>query len=231
MHGHEFLATYPAKLMEYSLAVGYLLLFIPFWRYVQGGKAAARAVAPARHAGATAPVASSWFTVPEGVQLHPGHTWARARADGLVEVGLDDFASRLLGPVERVMLPVPGALVSQGLAAVQVEDGGRVVELVSPVDGLVAEVNPEAGSGWLQEPYGAGWLFRVRPARLGTNQRQLFSGLAARRWLEQAAESLSARLSPQLGQVLQDGGTPVHGLARELDPERWDALCREYFRS
>ena len=38
---HDFLSIYPAKLMEYGLAIGYLLLFIPFWRYVQGGKRAA----------------------------------------------------------------------------------------------------------------------------------------------------------------------------------------------
>lgn len=231
MYGQEFLATYPAKLMEYALAVGYLLLFVPFWRYVQGGRAVVRAAAPARHAGATAPAAGSWFTVPEGVLLHPGHTWARRCADGLVEVGLDDFASRLLGPVEGMALPAPGTLVTQGLPAVQARDGGRSVGLVAPVDGMVAEVNPEAAGGWLHEPYGAGWLFKVRPARLETNVRQLLSGLAARRWLDQAAESLAGRLSPQLGQVLQDGGTPVHGLARELEPERWDALCREYFRS
>ena len=39
--GHEFLSVYTAKLAEYVLAIGYLLLFIPFWRYVQGGRKAA----------------------------------------------------------------------------------------------------------------------------------------------------------------------------------------------
>ena len=37
---HDFLSAYPAKLMEYGLAISYLLLFIPFWRFVQGGKRA-----------------------------------------------------------------------------------------------------------------------------------------------------------------------------------------------
>ena len=31
-------------------------------------------------------------------------------------------------------------------------------------------------------------------------------------------------MSPELGVVLEDGGTPVHGIAREIDPENWDAL-------
>ena len=106
---HDFLSIYGAKGMEYVLAVTYLLLFIPFWRYVQGGKKVEAAIAvelkkpaadllraPARPAGATAlrPTAG-WFHVPAGVHLHPGHTWARLDADGLVSVGVDDFAANL----------------------------------------------------------------------------------------------------------------------------------------
>jgi len=223
--------------MEYSLGVGYLLLFIPFWRYLQGGRPAAaeeRATHRVRQAlQAAGATAQSWFQLPEGVLLHPGHTWARALESGLVEVGIDDFAARLLGPVERLGLPVPGAPVAQGAPAFLAKDGDRRVPLVSPVDGTVAEVNPaaELAGTWQQEPYGAGWLVRVKPARLAANQRQLLGGESGRRWLAQAADSLAARVSPQLGAVLQDGGAPVHGIARELSPEHWDELCREYFRS
>ena len=35
---YDLLSVYPAKLLEYGLGVGYLLLFIPFWRYVQGSR-------------------------------------------------------------------------------------------------------------------------------------------------------------------------------------------------
>ena len=38
MIGHDFLAGYSEKLLEYGLAVTYLVLFVGFWRYVQGGK-------------------------------------------------------------------------------------------------------------------------------------------------------------------------------------------------
>src|SRR5512138_142319 len=128
---HDFLSIYPAKLMEYCLAIGYLLLFIPFWRYVQGGRRAAvvaeaprvpvrpaiaAAVAAFRPAGATViprPAAAGWFHVPPGVHLHPGHTWARIEKDGTVTVGIDDFAHKLVGPA-AVELPTVGAHVAQG---------------------------------------------------------------------------------------------------------------------
>ena len=230
---NEFLSSYPAKLMEYSLAAGYLGLFVPFWRYVQSGRRAPSAVAIGAPAKQAAPHANAgWFHVPADVLLHPGHTWARV-SGGEVAVGVDDFAARLLGKVASLRTPEVGESVLQGSSAVTAEDDSRVVTLVSPIDGTVTAVNAAAteGDNWLHQPYGAGWLFKVKPSRLGLNTKRLLGGDLARRWVEQASESLAQRLSPQLGAVLQDGGTPVHGIARELEPERWDELCRDYFHS
>ncbi|BDG02990.1 glycine cleavage system protein H [Anaeromyxobacter oryzae] len=246
--GHEFLSIYPAKLMEYCLAIGYLLLFIPFWRYVQGGPRVAReAVRPAvparpaiaaamaalRPAGATViprPAAAGWFHVPQGVHLHPGHTWARLEPDGLVTVGIDDFAHKLVGPA-AVELPAVGAHVAQGEPAIELRDEDRDVPLLSPIDGTVVAVNPAAktNDAALDDPYGAGWLFKVKAPRLAANLRQLHVDAPARRLLEEAEETLALRMSPELGRVLQDGGTPVHGIARALAGDEWDALARECF--
>jgi hypothetical protein len=38
-------------------------------------------------------------------------------------------------------------------------------------------------------------------------------------------------MNPELGRVLQDGGTPVHGIARALAGDEWQALAREHFRT
>src|SRR5512141_2633738 len=169
---HGFLSIYTAKAAEYLLAIGYLLLFIPFWRFVQGGKPAlARASAGARagakadttHAGARAPAGPGWCQVPAGVYLHPGHTWARLESDGLVAVGADDFAHKLVGAA-RVGLPTLGAHVAQGEPAFDIGDGEKDVPMVSPVDGTVVAVNAalrEKTDG-LDDPYGRGWLFKVK---------------------------------------------------------------------
>ena len=233
---HEFLSIYPAKLMEYGLAITYLLLFIPFWSYVQSGRRApahvrstarAPAPAPARAAGAVAlrPVVQGWFHVPAEVHLHPGHTWARLEPEGVVSIGLDDFAHKLVGPTP-VSLPVVGARVSQGEPALRVGDEEKKVSLVAPVDGTVVAVNAAPSA---EDPYGTGWLLKVKAPRLAANLRQLRFGGAARRLLEEAAEELAARVSPELGAVLQDGGAPVNGIARELAGERWDGVARTFF--
>ncbi|MBK9516852.1 MAG: glycine cleavage system protein H [Anaeromyxobacter sp.] len=239
MTTHEFLGIYDAKVMEYLLAVCYLLLFVPMWRYVQAGRPLEARAGAAVGAGlglglapalaAPAAVAAGWFHAPAGVELHPGHAWARLEGDGLVTVGLDDFAQKLVDP-ERLVLPRAGDEVLQGRPAFAVGDQVLTVPMLSPVDGTVVAVNtaardrPEA----LRDPYGAGWLFKVRAPHLEENRRQLFSGERAGQWLERTAEALSLRMSPALGHVLQDGGTPVPGIARALAGERWADLARHF---
>jgi glycine cleavage system H lipoate-binding protein len=244
---HDFLSIYFAKSAEYLLAVGYLLLFIPFWKYVQGAKpreatlevgAPARAAVateaparPARAAGATAPrPAAGWFQLPVGVHLHPGHTWARLDADGLVSVGVDDFAHKLVGTA-ALELPELGERVAQGEAAIEIGDEERKVPMLSPVDGTVVAVNHVARERpeTIDDPYGAGWLFKVKPNRLAANLRQLLADAPARRFLEDAGEAIALRMSPQLATVLQDGGTPIHGIARALAGDDWDQLARQHF--
>jgi glycine cleavage system H protein len=237
--GHEFLSIYPAKLLEYGLAITYLLLFIPFWQYVQGGRrkeavvaAQARPAAVAqRAAGAVAPRATAgWFQLPAGLHLHPGHTWARLDADGLVSVGVDDFAHKLVGPA-RVQLPALGEKVAQGEPALEIGDAETMVPMLSPVDGTVVAVNGAArdSKDGIEDPYGAGWLFKVKAPRLAANLRQLLTDGPARHFIEEAGEALALRMSPELAHVLQDGGAPIHGIGRALAGDDWERLARQYF--
>ncbi len=236
--GHDFLSVSLATTYEYLLAIGYLLLFIPFWRYVQGGRKPAEATVPvaarapiaARPARAAGAAALSWFQVPSGVHLHPGHTWARLEPDGLVAVGADDFAHKLVGAA-KVGLPALGERVAQGEPAFQIGDGEKDVPMLSPVDGTVVAVNQGVRDrqDGLDDPYGRAWLFKVKAPRLAANLRQLLQDGAARRFMEEAEARISMALAPELGRVLQDGGTPVHGIARALSGDQWDDLARQYF--
>jgi glycine cleavage system H lipoate-binding protein len=236
MTTQDFLASYDAKVAEYLLALCYLLLFVPMWRFVHGSARAAEATVGAgarAPALAARPAAASlgWFHAPDGVALHPGHAWARAGADGLVTVGIDDFASKLVDP-ERVVLPSQGDRVLEGQPAFAVGDWVTTVPVLSPVAGEVVEVNATAAEapGALHDPYGAGWLFKVRVAE-PLERARLMAGDAARAFLERSAEALALRLNPELGHVLQDGGTPVHGIARALAGDGWATMARHFFRT
>jgi glycine cleavage system H protein len=227
---HDILTLYSAKMLEYGIAVLFLVLFIPFWSYVQGP---ARAAAPARvpH---RVPVtrAAEWFLTPADRLFHRGHAWLKGEQDGLVTVGLDDFAAKLVGPLARVALPAVGSAVGQGEQAWRlVAADGRSVDMLSPVDGTVAAVNGALdGSPELAErdPYGSGWVLKVRPSRLRANRINLMAGRAVHRWMEEAAAGLRGHVAPGLGALAQDGGAPVSGMAKAIDPDGWDRMAARF---
>jgi glycine cleavage system H lipoate-binding protein len=222
--GHDMLSTYSVKTVEYLIAVSFLVLFVPFWRFLNAGRVATEA------AGWLGQMAE-WFRIPEQLHFHPGHAWARVGAGSVVTVGIDDFASKLVGRPSGLRLPEVGTRVAQGERAWSLTCDGRTVDMLAPVDGTVVAVNqrllasPELVT---DDPYGDGWLVKVTPARVGANLKQLFTGRAAHRWMEEACAGLNALMSPELGRVLQDGGVPVDGMARNLDPEHWDDLARRF---
>ena len=222
----EFLAT---KGLEYLVAIGYLLLLVPFWWLVarEGGrrKAAAAAQAPS-------PVWAmrSWFAVPDGLSFHRGHTWVAPESGGVVCVGLDDFAQRLVGRPDALALPLPGDTVEAGKPGLTLRFDGQAVPVLSPVGGEVVATNTDAISDprlVCEDPYGAGWLMKVRVPRPVRALSNLVSGRMARAWMDEAAESLSGLMGPKLGPVLQDGGVPVSGFARELSPGEWQRIAAQ----
>jgi len=177
------------------------------------------------------PVWVAGYQLPEGLHYHRGHTWARVLDQETVLVGLDDFARRLLVPASRVDPPAPGTWLRQGGRSFKVQLDGRSAEFLSPLEGEVTEVNPALqGQPALatEDPYGRGWVFKVRPSDLAANLRNLLSGSLARRWMEDARERLDVQLVALSGSVLQDGGRPVADFARQLSQEDWTKLIREF---
>jgi glycine cleavage system H lipoate-binding protein len=228
MEPHGILTLYSTKALEYLVAVVYLLLFVPFWRFVNGGPGAHEAAASPR----PEPAARGLFALPDALAFHPGHTWVRME-DGQATVGLDDFAHKLVGPRARAELPAVGDRLVQGEPAWRLSMDGRSVDVLAPLSGEVVEVNrtrADAPNLAADDPYGAGWLLRLRPSRPVSDLKQLMAGDLARRWLEGVERALW-RIRPELGLLLQDGGQPVFGIARELDPEGWERVAGELLLS
>jgi glycine cleavage system H protein len=230
---YDIVSLYSAKAIEYAVAVGFLLLFIPFWRYVNADlrPATQPALAGVRRRAAEM---VEWFRMAGDVGFHPGHAWARAEAPGVMLVGMDDFAQKLVGPTAALELPQPGTRLAQGDPAWRLRVGDRAVDMLSPVDGTVLAVNQAAISQPRlldEDPYGEGWLLKVEAPRAAANLKSLLSGQVARTWLREATDALRWRMSPDLGLVLQDGGVPVDGIAHALDAEHWDEVARQFFLS
>jgi glycine cleavage system H lipoate-binding protein len=222
MTGHDIFTMQAIKAAEYAIAVSYLLLFVPFWKFVNGGRAAGEFVPTT---GALERIAG-WFRIPEHVYFHPGHAWARVEGGEVATLGMDDFARALVGPA-TIRLPGLGARLAQGERAWSLIAGDRAVDMLSPLDGTVVAVNPRALEA-AGDAYGDGWLLKVQAPRIAANAKQLLRGGLAKRWMEEACEGIAAMTSPGLARVYQDGGQPVDGMARSLDAERWDEIAGRF---
>jgi Glycine cleavage system H protein (lipoate-binding) len=172
------------------------------------------------------------FKLLDNLRYHPGHTWALTESPELVRVGVDDFAAKVAGHVDKITLPLRGHWVRQGQKAFTVERHGKQVALVSPIEGTIVDVNEEVLRNpelARKDPYGEGWLIKVSAPDLKTNLRNLLGGLVARRWMEESAARLRALVPVPVGAVAQDGGVVIDDVASQLPDVEWEQMTREFF--
>ncbi|MFI0422104.1 glycine cleavage system protein GcvH [Spongiactinospora sp. 9N601] len=104
--------------------------------------------------------------IPEELQYTKEHEWVSGLEDGdLATVGVTAFAAEQLGDVVFVQLPEVGATVTEGEAIGEVESTKSVNDVYSPVAGEIVAVNDTVSddpSLVNSDPYGEGWLFRIR---------------------------------------------------------------------
>ncbi len=174
------------------------------------------------------------FAVPSNVRYHPGHTWVQRERKNVNRVGADAFAAAFAGPVDRIELPKPGQWVRQGQKVASFIRNGEKIDLVSPVEGEVVEINSTLltnPSLLREEPYGKGWMMNVFSPDEDSPARNLLPVNLVRSWMQEAADRLFA-LQPQLaGATAADGGEPVADPAAALDAKTWKKAAEEFFLS
>lgn len=94
------------------------------------------------------------------------HEWARTEADGLVTVGISDYAVAALTDLVFMQLPTVGKKVQAGESIGEIESVKAVSDVYAPVSGEIVAVNaalPGALETLGADPYGGGWIARIRP--------------------------------------------------------------------
>ncbi|MBF8294905.1 MAG: hypothetical protein HW389_1450 [Bacteroidetes bacterium] len=227
MGNYQYVDIFATKGLEYLFVVGFLLTLVVFWRFLNRSS-----VPPRARTSAIPPASSAWFRIVDGVYFHQGHSWARVEDKETVVIGMDDFAQKLVGAIPTIHLPRLGEDVKQGTRAWELIFGSKTIPMRSPVSGRVVAVNEEVLSSPQvvnDDPYEKGWLMKVRPTGLRNDVTNLLSGNLARAWMEQTVDALRSRTSGNLGMVLQDGGIPVLGIAKNLSQDKWHEIASEFF--
>ena len=101
---------------------------------------------------------------PKDLQYAKSHEWVRVE-DDIATVGITDHAQKALGDITYAECPQVDDSVEAGKECGSIESVKAASDIFSPVSGTVTEVNgeledaPETVNG---DPYGAGWLFKVK---------------------------------------------------------------------
>jgi glycine cleavage system H protein len=106
---------------------------------------------------------------PDDLRYHPEHDWARIEGDEAV-LGITWYAQDALGELVHFEAPEPGATVTKDAAYAEVESVKAVSDVIAPLSGEVLEVNEKAveePETVNEDPYGAGWLVRIRLSEPG----------------------------------------------------------------
>lgn len=128
----------------------------------------------------------------EGYRAHedyyyePTHAWMRIEDDGTVTVGLDDFGQKAAGNIVFIDVPDVGTRVEKGKKFTSIESSKWIGEINSPVTGEIIESNEELWDNPRlvnEDPFGAGWIVKVRPEKLEEERADLVTGDAIADWI------------------------------------------------
>lgn len=105
--------------------------------------------------------------IPADLRYTKSHEWLRTLPDGSIEIGITDHAQQTLGDLVFVEVPEAGRVLAAGDACAVVESVKAASDVYSPIAGEVTAGNellatqPELVN---RDPYGEGWILRLKPA-------------------------------------------------------------------
>jgi len=133
---------------------------------------------------------STSYIVPNGLYYSKEHEWVRIEGDQVV-IGITDYAQKSLHEIVFVELPEVGKKVKQMETIGTVESVKAVSEIYTPASGEITEVNEELAENpeiINKDPYGEGWIAKLRPANLEEDLKKLMTTEEYEKYLKEIEE-------------------------------------------
>jgi len=179
------------------------------------------------------------FALPGGVFISEGHVWVSVSVPGLVWVGIDDFARKMIGRIDLVELPIKGSQVKKGERLFAIRQGERSASFRAPITGRIHAVNAELPQNlaWLKkQPYEKGWICSIKPDQLAIELESLRISEKAAVWYQQEIKRACELLAPASsnGQGRYPAGSTamaqlVEGQLEEADDQTWEKFAQLFF--
>jgi glycine cleavage system H lipoate-binding protein len=174
------------------------------------------------------------INIPQGFYIHPGHSWVKIEEDSFVRVGLDDFALRLLGPLDSIDAPLVGKEMKQGRADISVSRGAKAAKVLSPVNGVVTDINPkikDQKGAANASPYTDGWVVRMHSKNLRQDLKNLMIGDEAQAFVKKEVGRLYQVVEETSGPLAADGGHLIEDIYGAMPEIGWERLTKSFLRT
>jgi glycine cleavage system H lipoate-binding protein len=171
------------------------------------------------------------FYLSEKLYYFRNHTWLRLERNGQYRLGIDDFASRIIGKPQGIVLPPIGKNLDLEEYAWTVNHAYSDLEFLSPVKGVVTSTNQallDDASAINQQPYANGWLMTVEPENIMKSNRNFLTGKEANAWMVEEANLLSKHLSAEAGVTMHDGASITTDISSHLSKEKWNEIVKNH---
>jgi len=226
MNPYSYVNIFDTKGIEYLVVIGFLLLIIPFWRWLNQ---------PVRMKSRAGDLLESLTTqvlrIPKGLLYSLNHTWAHLEKAGMATVGMDDLLLHLTGGVEVRFLKDQQEKIRKGEPVAELVQDGKKMLVTSPISGTIVRKHQslaEEPGGLLEDPYRA-WLLKIEPDQWQQETGDFLMGEAAVQWNKDelgrfkdfmaASPELS---SPESQVALQAGGELIDHPLSGLGQETWN---------
>ncbi|MBP1600292.1 MAG: sigma-54 dependent DNA-binding response regulator [Acidobacteria bacterium] len=176
------------------------------------------------------------FRLPAGMFISGGHVWVSVTVPGIVRLGMDDFARKMIGHIDGIELPAEGARIRKGDPLFSIRQGGRTATFHAPVSGVVQNLNTDLPHhlDWLElHTYENGWVCSMKPDQLADDLAEMKIGDKAAAWYQMEIARLQQLLASLPGDsAAVPGSIPlVEGQLQEADDNLWTGFAQTFLQS
>lgn len=179
------------------------------------------------------------FNVPAGLFVSPEHMWVGIEMDGTTRIGLDDFAHKVVGQIDEIILPKKGQNIKKGEPVFSLKQNSRILRFPAPVSGKVTQVNDELVEKielLKVKPYELGWLCCVEATNLTRDLRDLRVGVDAVAWYQKEIDKFRAMVKEMSEELATEGHTEGNGKVEkrrleEMSDKVWEAFSKSFLHA
>jgi CheY-like chemotaxis protein/glycine cleavage system H lipoate-binding protein len=175
------------------------------------------------------------FAIPGGVFISEGHCWAAIAQDGTVNIGLDDFAKKLIGKIDDIEFPNLGMTITKGHPLFIIKQGKRSIQFNSPVSGQVAKINivlADNLEALEYSTYQKNWVCVIDADKLDSELAHLKIGKNAVAFYQSEIEKYTKQIKKLISSddEKKDNFELYWGQLENLEEKDWYIIAGEFFK-